>query len=128
MLKLLIKDETFSGATTHEMTIQMDSERVTIRDIIAARVTQEVQRYNEKATSVFSGLVEPTSFERELNGTKIKSFIDAEKQVYVALDAFQKNGFFVLIDQIQSESLDQEVQISANTTVSFIKLTALVGG
>lgn len=54
--------------------------------------------------------------------------IDAEKQVYVALDAFTKNGYFLLIDTIQSESLEQEVFLKSTTSISFIKLTPLVGG
>ena len=59
---------------------------------------------------------------------KDKKKVDAEKQYLVALDAFQKNGFFILIDNIQSESLEQMVVINKNTNISFLKLTPLVGG
>ena len=54
--------------------------------------------------------------------------IDAERQVYIALDAFQKNGFFVLVDDLQAESLEQVVRLRSGTEVSFVKLTPLVGG
>ena len=54
--------------------------------------------------------------------------VDEEKQIYVALEAFQKNGFFILIDDEQVETLEQKVLVNESTAVSFIKLTPLVGG
>jgi hypothetical protein len=48
--------------------------------------------------------------------------------VYIALDAFNKNGYFVLVDNKQAESLDQEVKLSPVSSVKFVKLTPLVGG
>lgn len=129
-MKILIKDETFSGKVIQEISLQFSTQTVTIKEIIAARVMKEVEDYNQKLPSYFNGLIEPTDAEQTLNGYKLKpkKVIDGEKQVYVALDAFQKNGFFVLVDQIQSESLEQEVVLKADITVSFIKLTPLVGG
>lgn len=129
-MNILIKDETFSGKVLQEITLHFSAQTVTIKEIITARVLKEVDDYNQKLPSHFIGLIEPTDAERTLNGYKLKpkQVIDGEKQVYIALDAFQKNGFFVLVDQIQSESLAQEVALKADTVVSFIKLTPLVGG
>jgi hypothetical protein len=78
----------------------------------------------------FKGLIQPGDAERTLHGYKLKEKrkVDPEKQFLIALDAFQKNGFFILIDNIQSESLDQMVVINADTKLSFVKLTPLVGG
>lgn len=129
-MKLTIKDETFAGDILNEIMIEIQSESTSAREIITARVTQEVADYNSKAGDKFNGLVQPTDAERSLNGYRLKTdrFIDSEKQVYVALDAFQKNGFFMLIDNTQIESLDQEVLVRPDTHISFIKLTPLVGG
>ena len=76
------------------------------------------------------GLVQPTHAERTLNGYKMKErrHIDAEKQVYIALDAFMKNAYFILIDNKQAETLDEEVRISTTSNIRFVKLTPLVGG
>ena len=76
------------------------------------------------------GLVQPTETESALNGYRMKTRrqVDAEKQVYVAPDAFQKNGYFVFINDMQAESLDQEVVVTEDLKVSFVKLTPLVGG
>lgn len=129
-ITLTIKDETASGKTTNEINVAFPSELITVREIISARVTAEVDQYNNKMPEYFKGLVQPGDAERTLNGFKLKAKrkVDAEKQCLIALDAFQKNGFFLLIDNIQSESLDQMVVINSNTNISFIKLTPLVGG
>lgn len=127
---LTITDETFTGKVLNELTIEFDTDLVSVKDIITMRVEKEVERYNQKLPEYFNGLVEPTDAEKTLNGYKLKAnkIIDAEKQVYIALNAFQKNGYFVLIDNIQCEELEQKITIKQNTTISFIKLTPLVGG
>lgn len=129
-MTITIKDETFAGKILNEITLQFQSETVTVKDIITSRVTQEVENYNQKLTGFFNGLVEPTDAEKTINGYQLKpkKTIDAEKQVYVALEAFLKNGYFVLIDNLQSETLEQQVLLSNTTTVSFVKLTPLIGG
>lgn len=129
-ITLTIKDETASGKTINELKVSFASELTTVKEIIKARVTAEVDMYNHKMPEYFKGLIEPGDAERTLNGYKLKEKrkVDAEKQCLVALDAFQKNGFFILIDNIQSETLEQMVVINADTNISFIKLTPLVGG
>ncbi|MFC6997800.1 hypothetical protein [Rufibacter roseus] len=127
---LTIKDETFPGKVLHQMELALQNELVTVEDIIEARVNKEVEEYNKKLPQYYNGLVQPTDSEAMLNGYKLKERkkIDPEKQVYVALDAFLNNGYFVLVDNKQSESLDEEVLLNGSTTVSFLKLTPLVGG
>ncbi len=129
-MTIAIKDENFSGSIIHEINLDFQQENVTVRDIITQRVIQEVENYNQKLPAYFNGLVEPSDAEKTINGFKLttRKMIDAEKQVYVALDAFTKNGYFLLIDTIQSESLEQEVFLKRTTSISFIKLTPLVGG
>jgi hypothetical protein len=127
---LNLKDETFSGKVMQEISVSFQSEFVTIKEIIEARVRQEVNAYNNKQPEYYNGLIEPSEAEKTINGYRLrnKQQIDAEQQIYVALDAFQKNGFFVLVDNQQCTSLEQQVKLSDATHVSFIKLTPLVGG
>ncbi|MET4108354.1 hypothetical protein [Hymenobacter sp. UYP22] len=75
-------------------------------------------------------LVQPTELEKVLNCYRLRpqELIDAEQQVYHALEAFQQNGFFVLVNDRQVESLDEEVWLGSGATASFLKLTPLVGG
>jgi hypothetical protein len=127
---LTIKDETAGGKTINELQLYFAGELTTVKEIIEARVMAEVEAYNNTMPAYFNGLVQPGDAEKTLNGYKLKDRkkVDAEKQCLVALDAFQKNAFFLLIDNIQSESTDQMIVINNNTIVSFIKLTPLVGG
>lgn len=127
---LSIRDENFAGKVLQEVLVGFSTETVTIKEIIEARVRAEVETYNRKMPDYFNGLVEPSDAEKTLNGYKLRSrkLIDAEKQVYIALDAFQKNGFFVLVDNQQCTSLEQQVILTSDTQIGFLKLTPLVGG
>jgi len=129
-MTITIKDEDFAGKLIRELNLDFSSETVTVKEIITKRVKQEVEAYNQKLPEYFNGLIEPSEAERTINGFKLKprKLIDIEKQVYIALDAFQKNGYFLLVDNVQAESLDQPVVLSQDTVISFVKLTPLVGG
>ncbi|MEM8523698.1 MAG: hypothetical protein AAGG68_03595 [Bacteroidota bacterium] len=130
MKSIIIKDKTATGQLLQEIEIEVADEVTTVEEIIRARVRSEVETYNNKLPEHFRGLVQPSATEKTLNGFKMKKArpIDVEKQTYIALDAFQKNAYFLLVDDLQVESLSQEVLLNDDTTLSFIKLTQLVGG
>jgi hypothetical protein len=129
-LTIVIRDENATGKIIQEIPLSFDNELITVRQIIQARVEAEVEQYNRKLPEYYRGLVQPTDAEQTLNGFKLKKGrkIDPEKQFFIALDAFKKNGYFLLIDNIQAESLDQMVVVNKGTEISFVKLTPLVGG
>lgn len=127
---LTIHDETASGQKTNTFTLACLTERMSVRELIRARIYQEVQDYNQREPEYFRGLVEPTAAERVLNGYKLKAKrkIDWQEQFQRALEAFHRNGFFVLVGDRQAESLDEEFEVKVETEVSFVKLVPLVGG
>jgi hypothetical protein len=127
---LTIHDETTSGGKTNTFTLDCLTETLTVRELIRARIYQEVQDYNLKEPEYFRGLVEPTNAEKVLNGFKLKAKrkIDWEEQYKKALEAFERNGFFVLVGDKQAENLDQPFEVKVDTEVSFVKLVPLVGG
>ncbi|MBK7232043.1 MAG: hypothetical protein IPH93_07215 [Saprospiraceae bacterium] len=129
-MNILIIDELINGTITNQFEIEIENETISTQELIEKRVIQEVNNYNNKLPEYFNGLVEPTEAEKNLNGFKLKKrqLIDHEKQVYVALDAFQKNAFFILVDNIQIEEINQEIKLKDHSKVSFIKLTPLIGG
>ncbi|WP_053970840.1 hypothetical protein [Mangrovimonas sp. ST2L15] len=130
-MTITINDETLAGKLLNKIKIEVQSETITLKDLIAARVQAEVEAYNQKSKDYFNGLVIPVQAEKTLNGYKLKdgnSKIDIEQQTFIAWDAFQKNGYFVLIDDEQAEDLEQELLVNENTSISFVKLTPLVGG
>ena len=125
-----IHDESTNGKILHKIMLKLEDEVTTVRKIIEARVHHEVEQYNKNLPDLFRGLVQPTEAEQTLNGFRMlkRKKIDPEKQIYAAWQSFNQNGFFVLVDDKQYESLDDEVLLENDTTVSFIKLTPLVGG
>jgi len=132
---LIARDETTSGDAYHEIPLEFPSERITVRDLIRERVYQEVQDFNRNQNEkVFRGLVQPTEAERVLNGNRTEYHLKKHREIQWkpqfenAVEAFQRSGFFLLIDDKQAESLDQEFTIGHETQVSFVKLTLLVGG
>ncbi len=127
---LTIHDETASGKKINTFTLDCLTEKMTVRELIRARIYQEVQDYNQKQPEYFRGLVQPTAAERVLNGYKLKARrkIDWQEQFKRALEAFERNGFFVLVGNRQAESLDEEFEVKVDTEVSFAKLVPLVGG
>lgn len=127
-----VKDETYTGKILHELELEFTTEKVTVKAIIEERVKQEVHKYNQYLPERFMGLVKPSKKENLLNRVGLKSKkppkIDSEKQIYIALEAYAKNGFFVLVDNKQCDALHDEVILHANSKISFLKLTPLVGG
>lgn len=125
---LIIKDEAISGKVLHEISIKFENEYITVKELIAKRIEKEVERYqNDLSSYTTKGLVLPTDLEKRLYKKSSRS-IDVEKQIYVALEAFKNNGFFILIDDEQVDQLEQKFLVDKSTHVSFIKLTPLVGG
>lgn len=130
MPTLTVSDETVSGAKTQALDLEFASGTITLRELIASRVEEEVRRHNAQTGEVFHGLVQPSDSERLLNGYRLRErrAIVPAVQIANALEAFERNGFFVLVDDRQVESLDEPIEIGLRTQVSFVKLLPLVGG
>ena len=127
---LTIYDETTGGDRIPALNLAFLADRITVRELIHKRVYEEVQAYNLQEPEAFRGLVQPEGAERVLNGYLLRERrkIDAEQQYKKALQAFERNGFLVLVDDRQAESLDEEIEIRVGTQVSFLRLVPLVGG
>ncbi len=129
---LTIRDETtFSlGSDDERFTLDVPTERITVRELIRSRVNREVRDYNLRQPGYFRGLVQPTGAERTLNGFKVRQGrrLDPEKQFEKAIESFHRNGFLILVNDRQVEELDDEIEVRPDTTVAFLKLVPLVGG
>ena len=132
LTKLLIRDETTAslGKTEHIFTVHVSGEKISIRELIRQRVTQEVGEFNNRQPTVFRMLVQPNDTERTLNGFKFHEprFVDPITQYEKAIEAFEGNGFIVLVDDFQVQELDDEIALHPETSVTFLKLVPLVGG
>ena len=130
---LKIRDETtFSLGRDEDRAFTLDvlAGHLTVRELIRARVANEVSDYNLSQPEYFRALVQPTDAERSLNGFKMRKgrMIDPEKQFELAIKAFYSNGFILLVNDRQVDELDEEIEIRPDTTLTFLKLVPLVGG
>ena len=118
------------GKPEHTFTVHVTGETITARELIKLRVFQEVEAYNQTLPTAFRMLVQPSEAERTLNGFKFSKprQVDPQAQFEKAVEAFEGNGFLVLVDDRQVESLDDEIALRPETSVSFLKLVPLVGG
>ncbi len=130
MPQVHVLDETLSGAQSDGFDLEFLTSRVSARELIARRVEEEVRHFNLQSSEIFHGLVQPEDTQRLLDGYKLKILrrIDAAVQVERAYQAFERNGFFLLVDDRQIENLDDEIELGIKTSVSFVKLVPLVGG
>jgi hypothetical protein len=127
---ITILDQTASGEKFGVHKLEIPTEKVTLRDLIQQRIRQEVEEFNRNQSDVFCGLIQPTDTERVLNGYRLKARrqLSWENQYEKALEAFKHNGFFVIIDGQQVESLDEVLPLRETSEVHFLKLVPLIGG
>lgn len=128
--KITIRDETTAGESSDAITLEFLTEHITIRELIRQRLYQEVKDFNAQQHDTFKGLVQPTGAEKALNGFKVAKHrqIDWQEQYEKACQAFERNQILVLVDQRQAESLEEQITLTPDTEVTFLKLVMLVGG
>src|SRR5215213_5510870 len=130
---LTVRDETPAGGVSNEWSLEFLNDRITVRELIRERVYQEVQDHNgrQRASGPYRGLVQPEGYERAPNDPRTGDQarpIDWKKQYERAVEAFEANQVLILIDDRQAETLDEEFTIGPRTSVTFLRLTLLVGG
>ena len=124
-----VRDDVRPGQAEHTVVLRDIPAALTLRDLIRTRVREEVAKANATAGE-FRTLVQPVDAEVTLNGYRLPAgrTIDWEKQADKAEDVFRRNGFFVLVNGRQVEDLDEELELTADSEIRFVKLTPLVGG
>ena len=133
-ITVTIKDESGSGRVAGTLTLDGIGERVTLRDLVRTRVREEVARYNAQLGTTgggtFSGLVMPDGAVPAPQGFLMPAprRVDWERQADQAVEAFARNGFFVLVGGRQVTDLDEVLDLSPGADIRFIRLVQLVGG
>jgi hypothetical protein len=129
MTAVTFRDETATGTPVAAFEVGGLPARMTVRELIRLRVREEVARFNAGPAARFTGLVRPDDAETELNGHRRgRRPVDWERQAEIAERAFLRNGFFVLAGDRQVEDLDEEIDLTGDPDLVFIKLVPLVGG
>ena len=65
---LTFHDETASGRKTNTFTLACLTESMIVRELIRARIYQEVQDYNQKEPEYFCGLAQPRFCDLQIGG------------------------------------------------------------
>jgi hypothetical protein len=132
--------------------LKLPTERMTARDLIRCRIEADVALHNAVERARLDGtiavreanrdtrntwLVTPGAVERALNGPracgpgvkgKRTTLIESEPLIAVALEAFARNGFFMMFDGRQIVDLDEVLTVEQDSAVTFLRLVPLVGG
>ena len=103
-----IVDVSGAGRVGTTTLLEVVSSSITLRDLILTRIRDEVARFNAAPEN--------------------QRHLDWEQQADRAIEAFGRNGFFVLVDDRQVTELDEELELTADTDIRFVRLIQLVGG
>jgi len=130
MTTVTFRDESATGRPVAAFEVAGLPARMTVRELIRLRVREEVARHNARPARHFAGLVRPDDAEVALNGYRLREprRLDWERQADIAERAFASNGFFMLAGDRQVDDLDEEVDLTRDPDLVFIKLVPLAGG
>ena len=112
------------------------SGRTTLRDLITLIVLHEVEAFRQRQEMRrLAQVLSPQDIERSAERGKIDSGerdlqqdVDENAAVGTALQAFDDGLYFVFVDDVQQEALDQTVFVGDDSKVMFVRLVALAGG
>ena len=129
-ITVTVRDQSSTGKPTGAVELEDIPAAITLRDLIRTRVREEVARYNAAPRDVFRGLVMPEGAEPAEVGFVMgrPRRVDWERQADRAVEAFSRNGFFVLVDDRQVTELDRPLELTADSDIRFVRLVQLVGG
>lgn len=110
--------------------------RLTLSELIAALVRQELSAYNERQSevgllrvltedemSVGKGAGKIAASPQERSGT-----VSEDKAIQTAITAFGDGLYHVFIDDKRAKELNEELHLHEESTLLLLRLTALVGG
>jgi hypothetical protein len=122
--------------TSWEVFINQGQVKYTLRELIACVVQEEVNFYNQKYhqnrlspvlsfDEIEQGKADgKIGFSNKSNYPIVDSQVEGEK----AVKAFRVGQYYVFVDDVQVNDLDDEVVLKSNSIVVFIRLMPLRGG
>lgn len=126
MAQVAVRDQVLGGADAVGMTLTFPVERITVRELIRSRVYQEVEDYNRsKQQTPYKAWAAQT--ERPAPQARSSS-VDWKAEYGRACEAFERKRVFVLVGDRQAATLDEEIDVSRDIEVTFVRLVLLAGG
>lgn len=126
---VLIEEKVPGQPPSQQYLVELSGDRITVKELIEIYVREQVERFN--STPKYEPPRVQAPEERLLNtarDTKPKKMRCCDSECQKALAAFSTNQFFVLVDGRQVSDLQEEIAISSDSKISFLRLVPLVGG
>lgn len=129
-LIVLVTDQTAKGEHLHTVKLKLNKDKLTLRELIEARVNTEVQQFNQRRPVSFKALVKPRDAEETQCGYRLRQHrdLDAKSQCAEAIDAFKVKCFFVYVNGREIRDLDEVISVDHKTDIGFVKLMPIVAG
>ncbi len=124
------EDSVVGKSGKRRITLIVYDNAVSVRSLIEARVHRLLSAEGDRQNAATHAAVGLDSRELELNPSR-QTKPDSEKRqrlIDEACEAFEKNGFFVIVDGVQKDRLDEMVPLTPESEIRFLQLVPLVGG
>ncbi|MBX3137100.1 hypothetical protein KF707_12730 [Candidatus Obscuribacterales bacterium] len=124
---LTVCEKSPGGPPAEEYSLELKEERITVRDLIQNIVFHQVYKLNTAARD-WNRMADDR--EQLLNSKPAGQgrTVDWVPKFEQALKAFETNQIVLLVDDTQVEDLNEFVDLTPRTKVTFLKLVPLVGG
>ena len=108
----------------------------TLRDLISRVVAQETEAFRgRQRDNRFLRALSPEQIDAGANagavrsgGSDLKQEVDDDDALATALQAFEDGTYYVFVDRVQYQCLDEQVRLEADSDVLFLRLVPLAGG
>lgn len=120
-----------ADAAVDERPLELPSERTSARELIRGHVYQFVQDHNAGCAARLARDAQGASpTERALNRPRQRApgELDWRSEFDRALDAFRRRRVLLLIDDRQVRDLDEPLELTGRSVVTFLRLLPLAGG
>ncbi|MCO6476351.1 MAG: hypothetical protein J5I94_07010 [Phaeodactylibacter sp.] len=101
MTPLMIHDETESGTLLNQVCLLLEESSITVEELLRRRIEQEVES--------FGGNAGEGVFQLQPAGS------------HAALRPFRERGFVIFVNNRRVDDLGQEIEVSPNTSVRFVR-------
>lgn len=125
-MEIAIIDEQPGKALLPVGPVRFNRPKITVRDLIAARVALEIESATDRC--VFAGVGTDALAEQLNRPARDTRDTRIERTVADAEAAFARGRYFLLAGDRQLESLDEEIEVATTSEVIFLLLMPLKGG
>jgi hypothetical protein len=113
-----------------------DAGRITLRELISLLVIKEVEAFRQRQEERrLLRVLSPEEIDAGAKSGKInleeretKQEADEGEAIATALQAFEDGLYYVFLDGVQQEELEQTVFVAKDSKILFLRLVALSGG